>query len=112
MPAEDGLARMARVRHAGAVTASRSEGGTSGPARAWVILGFVLLVAAGGLILVSGLIMPAWAVGLLAALWLVAVVAAVRWRRSPALVFALPIGLVALWVALGWVGDHFWDWSA
>jgi hypothetical protein len=76
------------------------------------MLGFVLLLAAGGLVLVSGLIMPAWAVGLLAALWLVAVVFAIRWRRRPAAVFALPIGLLAVWGALAWVGDHFLDWSA
>jgi hypothetical protein len=106
------LACAVRVRHPGAVGAFRSGGDTSGFARAALVLGVVLLAAAGGLVLVSGLIMPAWAVGFLGACWLVAVVAAVRWRRRPGVVFALPVGLLALWVAMAWVGDHFWDWSA
>ena len=80
--------------------------------RAIVVLGFVLHVAMGVVILVSGLIMPAWAVGVLAALWVVTLVAAIGWRDRPGLVITVPIATFAIWLAAAWAGDRFLDWTA
>jgi hypothetical protein len=81
-------------------------------ARIAVILGFVLLAADGLLVLVSGLIMPYWAVGVLAAVWLGAVTVAIRGRARPGLVLATPFVFLALWAAAAWGGDAFLDWTA
>jgi hypothetical protein len=77
-----------------------------------VIIGFFLHVAMGALILVSGLIMPLWAVAVLAGLWVVALVAAIRWRARPGRVVALPVIMFATWLGAAWAGDHFLDWTA
>jgi hypothetical protein len=77
-----------------------------------VIVGFVLHAAMGALILVSGLIMPLWAVGVLATLWVVALIAAIRWRGRPARVFAVPVVMLAVWLGVAWAGDRFLDWTA
>lgn len=80
--------------------------------RAWVIVGFLLLLAVGILVFVSGLIMPAWAVLALAILWALGLVGAIRWRRKPAVVLAVPFGILAIWLATAWIGDTFWGWTA
>jgi hypothetical protein len=85
---------------------------TSGAGRVAVFGGFVLLVAVGALIAVSGLIMPYWAVGSLAVIWLVALVTAIQLRARPGAVLALPFVLMAIWVIAAWAGERFLDWTA
>ncbi|HJP64789.1 MAG TPA: hypothetical protein VKA30_00635 [Actinomycetota bacterium] len=80
--------------------------------KAALALGFALLAGMGALILVSGLIMPLWAVAALAALWILAVVAAILWRGRPGSVLAIPFALFAVWLAAAWAGDRFLDWTA
>jgi hypothetical protein len=75
-------------------------------------IGFVLEVGVGILVLVSGLIMPAWAVVGLGVLWLLGLVAAIRWRRKPAVVLAVPLAMIAIWSATAWAGETLLDWTA
>jgi len=77
-----------------------------------VVVGFLLHLAVGGLVLVSGLIMPAWAVVVLAIVWAGALVVAIRWRARPALVVVVPFVMLAIWVVTAWVGDRLFDWTA
>ena len=77
-----------------------------------VTIGFILELAVGILILVSGLIMPIWAVIALGVVWLVGLVIAIRWRRKPAVVLAVPLAMIAIWAATAWAGDALLDWTA
>jgi hypothetical protein len=77
-----------------------------------VVVGFLLLGAMGLLVLVSGLIMPIWAVLALGVLWLVAVGVAIRWRSRPSIVLAVPFAMLGIWLAAAWLGDRFLDWTA
>ena len=77
-----------------------------------VVVGFVLLLGAGVLVLVSGLIMPVWAVIALGVLWVVGLVIALRWRRTPAVVLAVPLAMIAIWGATAWAGETLLDWTA
>ena len=85
---------------------------TSGASRLAVIGGFVLLVLVGALIVVSGLIMPYWAVGVLALAWVGALVIAFQLRERPAAVLVIPFVLLAIWALSAWAGDRFLDWTA
>ena len=91
---------------------ARSASPPSGAERLAVIPGFVLLVAMGAVILVSGLIMPYWAVAALGVVWIVAVAAAITWRARPLRVLVVPFVLLAIWAATAWAGDRFLNWTA
>ncbi len=91
---------------------SDSSANPSAGARVAVVVGFLLHVAFGALVLVSGLIMPTWAVGALGVVWVVALAAVIRWRSRPALVLGIPLVLLAIWVIMLWAGDSFLDWTA
>jgi hypothetical protein len=75
-------------------------------------IGFILELGVGILVLVSGLIMPVWAVVGLGVLWLLGLVVAIRWRRKPAVVLAVPLAMIAIWAATAWAGEALLDWTA
>jgi hypothetical protein len=77
-----------------------------------VAVGFILELGLGVLVLVSGLIMPVWAVIALGVVWVLGLVAAVRWRRKPAVVIAVPLAMIAIWAATAWAGETLLDWTA
>jgi hypothetical protein len=75
-------------------------------------VGFLLHLAVGYLVLVSGLVMPAGAVVGLAIVWAVALAVAVRWRRRPLTVLLIPLVILGIWFATAWLGDTFFGWTA
>jgi len=77
-----------------------------------IVLGFLLHAAVGGAILVSGLIIPLWAVGALALVWLSGLVVAIRSRTRPGVVLAVPFVTLAIVVLTAWAGETFLDWTA
>ena len=76
------------------------------------VLGFVLYLAAGIPILVAGLIMPYWAVVVLGVIWVLGLLAAIRWRNTRPLFLALPFAIVGLWFLTAWAGETFLGWTA
>jgi len=84
----------------------------SGLERLAVVLGFVLLLACGALVAVSGLIMPVYGVAVVALLWIGAVAVAMRGRNRPALVLMTPFAYLAVWLAVAWLGEALLDWTA
>lgn len=76
------------------------------------VVGFLLYFAAGLPILVGGLIMPGYAVGILGVIWLAGLILAIRWRDRAGLFLALPFIMVAIWFAVAWLGDTFLGWTA
>lgn len=77
-----------------------------------LVIGGALHVLLGATIAVSGLIMPAWAVGVLAIAWAVGTASIVRWRRRPPLVVAVAVSLWIVWLGLASVGDAWLGWTA
>ncbi len=77
-----------------------------------VILGFVAQLGVGFVVMVSGLIMPLWAVLALAAVWAVGLVVMIRRRSSPLAVWAVPVLTLGLWALVGWAGERYLDWTA
>ncbi len=65
------------------------------------------------LVLASGLVAPAWAVVVLALVWLVLFVIGTRWfMHHPWRVAALPVVMLAVWVGGVSAGAAFLDWTA
>jgi hypothetical protein len=79
---------------------------------ALLALAFLLHAAAGFLVLTGGLIMPAWAVAVLGAVWVGLLVVMILKRRQRGWVFLMPLASVALWFAAAFLGDAFLDWTA
>lgn len=77
----------------------------------WV--GIVLLVPLLVPFLVSGLVMPSWAVILFVLVWVALVVLALYlFRRRPLVVLALPFAGFAFWLAFWLIGASLFDWTA
>ena len=76
------------------------------------VLALVLHAAAGFLVLVGGLIMPAWAVVCLGVVWVGLLVVIILKRDRPGWAFAMPVVSVVLWFAAAFLGDAFLDWTA
>jgi len=74
--------------------------------------GLVLHGAMGLVVLVSGLIMPIWAVLALGAVWIIGFVVVIRWRAKPSVVLLVPVVMFAIWAFTAWLGDRFLDWTA
>ena len=87
-------------------TASPSIG-----SRLAVITGFLLHAGVGVFVLSSGLMMPAWAVIALAAVWVVALVGAIRERHRPLYVLLTPVVTFAIWYLTGWAGETYLGWT-
>jgi hypothetical protein len=65
------------------------------------------------LVLASGLVAPAWAVVLLALVWLLLFVVGCRWfMRHPWRVAALPFVMLVVWFGAVNAGAAFLDWTA
>lgn len=75
--------------------------------------GIALYVIVGYFYLFSGLMVPVpWVVGLWI-VWVLGLVAVVRWRHEhPLWVLAAPFVAMAFWVAVLWMGDTFLGWTA
>jgi len=94
------------------VASGESTGSSSVARDIVVVIGFILELGLGILVLVSGLIMPIWAVVALGVLWIVGLIVAIRWRRNAAVVLAVPLAMIGIWVATAWAGDALLDWTA
>jgi hypothetical protein len=80
---------------------------------AWVAatIGILAHLATGALVSASGLMMPAWAVLGLVALWFVGLGLAVHWRRRPALVLLVAPCMAAVWFFAGTLGEALLGWT-
>ncbi len=89
---------------------TRPSSGLQTTAR-WV--GLLLFLIVGWLYLLSGLLAPPWAVGILWVVWLIMLVAIARaWRTRPWRVLAAPVVAYAIWAAVMLAGDFFLGWTA
>ena len=76
-------------------------------------IGMVGHVVVLGLYAVSGLVMPPWGVAVLLAIWAVLLWPAISLLRTrPALTLLVPVGGVAIWVAVVSAGDAWLGWTA
>jgi hypothetical protein len=76
------------------------------------ILGFTLYLVVGYIVLVSGLVMPAYAVIFLGLVWLVGLYLAVRWRKQRNRFLALPFIMFAIVLATAYLGGELLGWTA
>ena len=79
---------------------------------ALLALALFLHAAAGFLVVVGGLIMPAWAVAVLGVVWVGLLVMIVLKRRQARWAFLMPLVSIVLWFAAAFSGDAFLDWTA
>ena len=76
-------------------------------------LGIVGHVVVLYLYLVSGLVVPAWALGVLLAIWVGLLLLAIFLLRTrPAWTLLVPVGAVAIWFAVVSAGDAWLGWTA
>jgi membrane-bound ClpP family serine protease len=81
----------------------------------WLAAGVtaVVMVLIGYVYLASGLFMPAWALALLAVLWVTLAWYGVRLARTRSLlVLVLPVIGALAWVLLAWFGGSVLGWQA
>lgn len=95
------------MARAGETDTERAPGGI-----AVDILGFSLYLVVGYIVLVSGLIMPAYAVIILGVIWLIGLYLAVRWRRQRNRFLALPFIMFAIVLATALLGGELLGWTA
>lgn len=77
------------------------------------LVGLALHLVLGLFIFFSTLIAPIWAVGLLSAVWMVALYFGWRtWRARPWVAIVVPLGVFALWMLTLLLGDAFLGWTA
>jgi hypothetical protein len=88
------------------------EPGPSLGHRLAAITGFALHAVVGVFVLASGLMMPAWAILALGAVWVIALVAAYRRRDRPWFVLLTPVVTFGIWYLTGWAGETYLGWTA
>ena len=93
------------------ITAHAVRPPSSIPRRLALAVGIVLHLAVGVFVLSSGLLMPAWAVVALAALWLGGFVVIYRHRIRPVVAVGVPAAIMALWFVTAWAGETFLGWT-
>lgn len=76
------------------------------------VVGFALYAAAGFPVLVGGLIMPLWAIIVLAVIWIGGLYLAIRWRKQRNRFLALPFIMFGIWLATAYLGERFLGWTA
>ena len=76
------------------------------------VAGLVLQAGAGVLVLASGLMMPAWAIVVLAVIWAGGLGVQIRHRTRPLVVLAVPFVIATIWFLTGTLGETFLDWTA
>ena len=73
----------------------------------------VAMIFVGWIFLVSGLIMPGWAVAVLLLVWAGLVWVGFRLARSGSyLVVAVPVVAAGIWLLSAWLGDVLLGWTA
>jgi hypothetical protein len=78
---------------------------------AWI--GIVGHVAVLFLYVISGLVMPVWAVGVLLVIWAGLLAVAIALLRSrPPWTVVIPVGALAIWLAVVSAGDAWLGWTA
>jgi hypothetical protein len=82
--------------------------------RVVLAVGVLLHLAVGVLVLASGLIMPAWAVVVLALVWVAGAVVILRTPsgRRPAASVLVPLATVAVWFLAALAGEAWLGWTA
>ena len=87
---------------------------TSVAGRVVLIIGGLAHLAVGVLVLASGLIMPAWAVVVLALVWVAGAVVVLRTPRPrrPATAMVVPLATVAIWILAALAGEAWLGWTA
>lgn len=79
----------------------------------YLLVGSALLAVMGVLVFASGLIVPPWAVVVLAAVWIVAVVMAFRsWRTRMFGPLLAGIAVAVFWVIFVLSGEALFGWTA
>jgi len=76
-----------------------------------VLGGFALHAVVGVFVISSGLLMPAWAIVALAAIWVIGLVVAIRHRHRPVVVLLTPVVTFAIWYLAGWAGETYLGWT-
>lgn len=69
-------------------------------------------LAVGVVVAASGLIMPGWAVAVLAVVWALGASAMLRWRAHAWRPLAVPVLVLAVWAAVASAGDAWLGWTA
>jgi hypothetical protein len=78
---------------------------------AWI--GIVGHVAVLFLYVISGLVMPVWAVGVLLVIWAGLLAVAIALLRSrPPWTMVIPVGALAIWLAVVSAGEAWLGWTA
>jgi hypothetical protein len=75
-------------------------------------LGAVMHLALLPIFLVTGLVVPAWFVGVLLAAWVLLAVAAVRKRADERYLVIAPIVAVVVLIIVVSIGENAFDWTA
>ena len=96
------------------MTTTSDRTGTGGGAhRIGSYIGLAGLAPLLFLVLASGLVAPLWAVVGLTGVWVALLTLGIRWFTThPWRVAALPLVMVAVWVAVLAAGDAFLGWTA
>ncbi len=75
-------------------------------------IGLLLFLAVGWLYLVSGLMAPMWAVGILWVVWVALLVAVIRLWRRPWMVVWVAVASYLIWAGVMLFGDFVLGWTA
>ena len=73
---------------------------------------FILAIAAVAYFMMAGLIIPAYALPFLWAIWVAAAVFTVRWRKVPKRVVGVPVASLVIFFVIATLGDLLLGWTA
>lgn len=79
---------------------------------AWFVVAAVMQAVVAFPYLMSGLLVPPYAVAILWAVWIAATVALVRFRSRGPVLLLIPIATAALWFGLISLGEALFGWTA
>jgi hypothetical protein len=80
--------------------------------KATTTLGFVLHLALAPIFLTMGLVVPAWFVVVLLALWVLMMIVAIRFRANERYLVVAPFVAVFLLIVIISIGENAFDWTA
>ncbi len=78
----------------------------------WFVAAWVLHLVAGFFYVFSGLLAPAWAVGVLMAIWFGLAFMLARRNEAGARSLTIPAAAAAIWFVVLGLGDRFLGWTA
>lgn len=81
-------------------------------AKVITVIGFTLHVLVLWVYLLSGLLAPPYAVGILLLVWVGLLALAIVWRKKPWRVFAVPFMAAAVWFGFLQLGSMIFGWTA